>query len=56
MGDVKPSDNPLKQWFSSSFPGLRSRKAGLIGVVTISILKVNNATISDMGGLNCGSG
>lgn len=45
-----------KEWLSSSFLRLRSRKAGLIGVVTISILNVNNATISDMGGLKCAWG
>jgi len=56
MGDVKSWDNASKPWFSSSFVGLLSRKAGLIGVVTNSILNVNNATISDMGGLKCASG
>lgn len=34
-----------------SFLGLRSKKAGLMGLSTISTLHVNMATISDIGGL-----
>ena len=51
MGDGKTWDIASAEWMLSSFLRLRSRNAGLIGVVTISILNVNSATISDMGGL-----
>lgn len=51
-GVEKVSDMASQELISSScFLRLRSRKAGLIGVETISILNVNNATISDMAGL-----
>lgn len=48
-GDGKASEMISQEWLS--FLGLRSKKAGLMGLSTISTLHVNMATISDIGGL-----